>query len=95
MNEVTNKKVLAELLAEETGMTKKDAAATLDIVFGSITEALTKGGKVDISGFGKFEVKERAARTGINPQTKEPLEIAASKVPGFKAAKALKDALNK
>ncbi len=94
MSEVTNKKVLAERLAEETGMTKKDATATLDIVFGSITEALKNGEKVDISGFGKFEVKHRAARTGINPQTKEPLKINASKVPGFKAAKGLKDAVN-
>lgn len=89
-----NKKALAEILAEETGMTKKDATAALDVVFTSITEALSNGGKVDISGFGKFEVKHRAARTGINPQTKEPLEIAASKVPGFKAAKGLKDAVN-
>ncbi|MDI9519164.1 MAG: HU family DNA-binding protein [Bacillota bacterium] len=95
MSEVINKKALADLLAEEAGMTKKDAATTLDIVFNTITESLSEGKKVDIAGFGKFEVRERAARTGINPRTKEPLEIPASKVTGFKAAKALKDAVNK
>ena len=93
MSEVTNKKVLAERLAEETGMTKKDATATLDIVFGSITEALKNGEKVDISGFGKFEVAARPAREGINPKTLEKIHVAASKAPKFKAAKALKDSV--
>ncbi|MCI6271835.1 MAG: HU family DNA-binding protein [Erysipelotrichaceae bacterium] len=93
MSDVLNKKALAEVLAEKTGMTKKDSVETLDIVFSSITESLSKGVKVDISGFGKFEVKTRSARTGINPLTKETIKIAESKVPGFKAAKALKDSV--
>ncbi len=93
MSDVLNKKALAEVLAEKTGMTKKDSVETLDIVFSSIAESLSKGVKVDISGFGKFEVKTRSARTGINPLTKETIKIAESKVPGFKAAKALKDSV--
>lgn len=93
MSEVLNKKGLVDIVADKLDITKKDATIAIDTVFESITTALVEGNKVDISGFGKFEVKERAARTGINPATKEPLEIAASKAPGFKAAKALKDAV--
>ncbi len=89
--EIVNKKVLADKVAEENGITKKLALEVIDSLFASMTEALKEGNKVDITGFGKFEVKERAARTGINPQTKEPIEIAATKVPGFKASKSLKD----
>ncbi|MEG0077468.1 HU family DNA-binding protein [Anaerorhabdus sp.] len=89
--EITNKKVLADLIAEKNGMTKKAATETLDLVFDTIAETLKNGGKVDISGFGKFEVKQRPERKGINPATKEAITIAASKAPGFKAAKALKD----
>lgn len=92
--ETTNKKALIDALAEETGMTKKDAGEALEFVFNTITTELKKGNKVDISGFGKFEVKARPARKGINPATKEAITIKASKAPGFKAAKALKDALN-
>lgn len=86
-----NKKMIAETVAEKHSLTKKEASEIVDLVFGTIAEGLKEGAKVDISGFGKFEVKTRAARTGINPQTKETIEIAPSKVPGFKASKSLKD----
>ncbi|MFV0479737.1 MAG: HU family DNA-binding protein [Anaerorhabdus sp.] len=92
--ETTNKKVLIDALVEETGMTKKAAGDTIDFVFDSITAALKKGHKVDISGFGKFEVKHRPERKGINPATKETITIKASNAPGFKASKVLKDSLN-
>lgn len=91
MSEILNKKALAEIVAEKLETTKKDATAAIDAVCATIAEELSKGNKVDISGFGKFEVKERAARQGINPATKETIQIAASKVPAFKAAKALKE----
>ncbi|MBR4457155.1 MAG: HU family DNA-binding protein [Solobacterium sp.] len=86
-----NKKVIAETVAEKHNLTKKESAEIVDLVFNTITDALKDGAKVDIAGFGKFEVKTRAPRTGINPQTKETIEIPASKVPGFKASKSLKD----
>lgn len=89
--EVVNKKVLADKVAEENGITKKLASEVIDTLFATMTEALKDGKKVDIIGFGKFEVKQRAARTGINPQTKEQIQIAATNVPGFKASKSLKD----
>ncbi|MBR2802763.1 MAG: HU family DNA-binding protein [Erysipelotrichaceae bacterium] len=88
-----NKKGLADQVAEQVGLTKKDAAAVVDAVFASITETLAKGGEVDIYGFGKFEVKSRAARNGINPITKEKIEIKSSKVPSFKSSKSLKEAV--
>lgn len=93
MSEVLNKKGLVDIVANKLDITKKDATIAIDTVFETITTSLVEGSKVDISGFGKFEVKERAARTGINPATKEPLPIPASKAPGFKAAKALRDAV--
>ncbi len=93
MSDVLNKKALAEVIAEEMEMTKKDSLEVVELVFKTITENLNKGNKVDISGFGKFEVKTRSARTGINPLTKETIKIAASKVPGFKASKVLKEAV--
>lgn len=93
MNEILNKKALADTIANKLDLTKKDAMVAIDTVFEEITSALSEGTKVDIAGFGKFEVAERAARTGINPATKEPLEIPASKAPKFKASKALKDAV--
>lgn len=93
MSEILNKKALVEIVAEKLEMTKKDATSAIETVCEVITEELAKGNKVDISGFGKFEVKERAARQGINPATKEPIQIPASKVPGFKAAKAFKEAV--
>ena len=88
-----NKAELIAAVAEKAGLTKKDADKAVAAVFATITESLAKGDKVTVFGFGNFEVRERAARTGLNPRTKETIKIAASKVPAFKAAKALKDAL--
>lgn len=88
---VLTKKDLAEGLAEKEGLTKKAAAEIVNYVFDEAAETLKKGGSVDISGFGKFSVKKRAARTGINPQTKEKIEIKSAIVPAFKASKTLKD----
>ena len=85
MAETLNKKSIAELVAEKHNLTKKEAAEIIDLVFDTVSGTLKDGGRVDISGFGKFEVKTRAARTGINPQTKETITIPESKVPGFKA----------
>ena len=93
MSEILNKKALVESVSEKLGITKKDATVAVDTVFEEIASTLANGGKADISGFGKFEVNERPERMGINPATKEPLKIAASKAPKFKAAKALKDAV--
>ena len=93
MSELLNKKTLVDVIATQMGMTKKAAAETVDLIFDEITTTLKEGGKVDISGFGKFEVKVRAERDGINPATKEKIKVPATKVPGFKAAKALKDAV--
>lgn len=90
---MANRAELVERVANETGFTKKDVALTVDALFDAIQSSLAKGEKVQIIGFGNFEVRERAARKGRNPQTGEEIEIAASKVPGFKAGKALKDAV--
>ncbi len=86
-----NKKSLIELVAEKQGLTKKAATEIYDLVVEEMTKTLKKGGTVDVPGFGKFVVKKRKARTGINPTTKEKIKIPASKVPGFKPAKALKE----
>lgn len=88
---ITNKKVITEIISERFSMTKKEAGEIVDTVFDTISESLVRGDRVDITGFGKFEVKTRAARMGINPQTGEPIEISATKIPGFKASKSLKD----
>lgn len=88
-----NKTELVAAVAAKADLTKKDADAAVVAVFAAITDALADGDKVAIAGFGSFEVKERAARTGLNPRTKEKIEIAAAKVPAFKAGKALKDAV--
>lgn len=93
MSEILNKKALGDIIAEKIGVTKKDAVVAVETVFEEIANTLADGGKVDISGFGKFEISERPERMGINPATKEPLKIAASKSPKFKAAKALKEAV--
>lgn len=77
----------------KAGFSKKDADAAITAVFDSITEALKNGDKVQLVGFGTFSVRERAAKEGLNPRTKEKINIPASKVPGFKAGKALKDAV--
>ncbi|KMY60914.1 DNA-binding protein [Geobacillus stearothermophilus ATCC 12980] len=92
MNDM-NKTELINAVAETSGLSKKDATKAVDAVFDSITEALRKGDKVQLIGFGNFEVRERAARKGRNPQTGEEMEIPASKVPAFKPGKALKDAV--
>lgn len=89
-----NRNELIAAMSEKSGLSKKDAGAALDAFTESIQDALQANDKVQLIGFGTFEVKERDARTGKNPRTGEPVEIAASKVPAFKAGKALKDALN-
>ncbi|MFD1409822.1 HU family DNA-binding protein [Kroppenstedtia eburnea] len=89
-----NKTELIERVAESTGKTKKESAQLVEAVLDSIAEALRNGEKVSLIGFGNFEVRERAARTGRNPQTGEPIEIGASKVPAFKPGKQLKEAVN-
>ena len=90
-----NKTELIAAVAEKTGMSKKDTEAVVSATLCAITDALKAEGKVQLVGFGSFEVKTRATRTGLNPRTKEPVEIAATKVPVFKAGKALKDAVPK
>ena len=90
-----NKTELIAAAAERAGMTKKDTEKALNAAIDAITAALVAGDKVQVSGFGIFEVKTREARMGRNPRTGEAMEIAASKVPGFKASKTLKDALDK
>ena len=92
---MANKAELVDRIAKKTDLTKKDVAATVDALFETIQEALQEGEKVQIIGFGNFEVRERAARKGRNPQSGEEIQIAASKVPAFKAGKALKDAVKK
>ena len=89
-----NKTELIAAMAEKSGLTKKDSEKALLAFVESVEGALKADEKVQLVGFGTFEVKSRAARTGINPQTKKPVKIAASKAPVFKAGKALKDALN-
>lgn len=90
-----NKTELVAAAAEQTGITKKDTEKALNAAFDVIASALGKGEKVQVSGFGIFEVKEREARMGRNPRTGEAMEIAASRTPTFKASKTLKDALEK
>lgn len=89
-----NKTELIAEVAEKAGLTKKDADAAVKAVVDAITEALVKGDKVQLVGFGTFEVRERAARFGRDPRTGESMEIAASKAPAFKAGQGLKDAVN-
>lgn len=88
-----NKTELINSVAEATELSKKDATKAVDAVFASIQDSLSKGEKVSLIGFGNFEVRERAARKGRNPQTGKEIDIPASKVPAFKAGKALKDAV--
>ena len=90
---MANKQDLIAKVAEATELTKKDSAAAGDAVFSAVSSYLAKGEKVQLIGFGNFEVRERAARKGRNPQTGEEIKIKASKVPAFKAGKALKDAV--
>ena len=86
-----NKTDLVAAVAETAGLTKKDAERVVNASIDAITAALAKGEKVQISGFGTFETKEREARIGRNPHTKEEIHIPATRVPAFKASKALKD----
>lgn len=89
-----NKRELVDAIAEQAGLSDADAGKALEAAFGSIAAALAAGDKVTVPGFGTFEVRERSARTGRNPQTGATLEIPASKAAGFKPAAALKKALN-
>ena len=90
-----NKAELVSAVAVKTGMSKKDSEKAVNAAFDTITEALAAGDKVQLVGFGAFEVKERGARIGRNPKTKEEIEIPASRVASFKVGKALKEAVTK
>lgn len=89
-----NKTELVAAVADKAGISKKDAEAVVAAFTDTVTTELKKGGKVQLVGFGTFEVSERAARTGRNPQTGKEMKIAASKAPKFKPGKAFKDAVN-
>ena len=91
--DIATKRTIADDLAAEKGFSKKEAYELVNCVFETMAEALAAGNTVDINGFGKFVVKEKAARTGLNPVTKEKVEIPAKKAPAFKPAKALKEAV--
>ncbi|MCM3537895.1 HU family DNA-binding protein [Priestia endophytica] len=88
-----NKIELVNAVAAQAELTKQDAAKAVDAVFKTISDTLSKEEKIQLIGFGTFEVRERAARTGRNPQTGEEMQIAASKVPAFKPGKELKEAV--
>ena len=90
-----NKTELIAIAAENAGMTKKDTERVLNAAIDAITAELQKGGKVQLSGFGAFDVKDREKRIGRNPHTKEAIEIPATKVPVFKPSKALRDIIAK
>ena len=91
-----NKTELVKAVAAKVeGLSQKDAEAAVKATFDAITEAMVNGDKVQLIGFGTFEVRERAERKGVNPQTGKSVKIAACKAPAFKAGKALKDACNK
>jgi len=90
-----NKNELVASVAEKAGLTKKDAEKAVNAFVETVQQSLVEGNKIQMIGFGTFEVKERAARTGRNPRTNEEIQIPASKNPVFKAGKALKDAVNK
>ncbi len=89
-----NKAELIEAVAEGADISKAAASRAVDTMLDTITAALSKGDQVTLVGFGTFSVRDRAARTGRNPKTGEPIQIPAAKSPGFKAGKALKDAVN-
>ena len=90
-----NKAELVAAVAEKTGLSKKDSEKAVNAAFDAISAELVEGGKVQLVGFGSFETKTRNARVGRNPRTKEEIEIPASRMPAFKAGKALKDAVAK
>ena len=85
---------LTDKLAERTGMSKSESKGALDALLETLTDSLKQGDKVQLTGFGTFEVRDRKARTGVKPGTSEKIEIPASKAPAFKTGKALKDAVN-
>jgi len=89
-----NKTELVDAIAEKSGLPKTQAARALDAFIETVTDSLTQGESVTVIGFGTFLVREREARTGRNPQTREAIEIPASRLPAFKAGKGLKDAVN-
>ena len=89
-----NKAELIDAVADSAGVSKADAARSVEAVMDNISGALRRGEQVSLVGFGTFSVKHRAARAGRNPKTGEPIQIKATNVPGFKAGKALKDAVN-
>ena len=89
-----NKNELVRAIANKAGFTLKDAAVALDGVIGAITDGLNDGEKIQISGFGTFEIKSKPAREGINPKTQEKIKIEATKIPAFKFGKAYKDSFN-
>ncbi|MDO4379236.1 MAG: HU family DNA-binding protein [Erysipelotrichia bacterium] len=93
--EKLTKKQIVDAIAEDSNATKKEITAIVDSTLSQISNALSEGKEVDLTGFGKFSISERQARQGINPLTKEKIEIAASKSVKFKVAKALKEAVNK
>ena len=86
---------LIAAIAEQSGLTKKDAEKALAATIDTIIKAVAEGDKIQLTGFGTFEQRQRNARTGVDPRTGNKIEIAASKVPAFKAGKAFKDAVNK
>ena len=88
-----NKTELVAAVAQKTGLTKKDAERVVNAAVDTVVESMKKGEKVQLSGFGIFEVKTREARVGRNPRTKESIQIPATKTPAFKASKTLKDAV--
>jgi len=90
-----NKTELISVMAEKSGLTKKDSEKALNSFIEAVEEALVKGEKVQLVGFGTFEVRERSARKGRNPQTGEEIDIPAASVPAFKAGKALRESINK
>jgi DNA-binding protein HU-beta len=84
---------LIDAVAKKSGLTKKDSDAAVTALISAVTESLAAGENVALTGFGTFEARERAGRTGVNPRTKEPLEIPPSRLPAFKAGKQLKEAV--
>ena len=93
MADTVTKGQLVDQMVETTGLNKRDVKAVVDGVFDHITEHLTRGDKVQVTGFGSFGVRERKARQGVNPSTGDKIDIAASKAPAFKAGKSLKDSV--
>lgn len=85
-----NKTDLAAIIAQKTGLTKRDSEKVLDAFITTVQESLAEGNKITLAGFGTFEVKQKAARMGVNPKTKQPMKIAATKAPAFKISKTLK-----